>query len=176
MTILEFILAGYLNNRLEAKSQCLSNPWPDVSMFMCRCCHSCSIDLTFDLWEVLPGGCSPAWLFLSGHWDPLRSANTSQSINITLHPRPNIFCDPSYVPDSSKYTQTPDMSALSDACYLLLQNRTRCVMRGSTHAFVMCLENSNRLANVSVCNAVFLYCIIKYIIKLYIFYCKNNNA
>lgn len=51
---------------------------------MCRCCHSCSIDLTSDLWEVLPGGGSPEWLFLSGHWDPLRSANTSQSINITL--------------------------------------------------------------------------------------------
>lgn len=51
---------------------------------MCRCCHSCSIDLASDLWEVLPGGGSPEWLFLSGHWDPLRSANTSQSINITL--------------------------------------------------------------------------------------------
>ncbi len=107
----------------------------------------------------------------------LRPPAVSQHISIYKYhitPRPNIFCDPSYVPDSSKYTQTPDMSALSDACYLLLQNRTRCVMRGSTHAFVMCLKNSNRLENVSVCNAVFLYCILKYIIKWYIFYCKNN--
>lgn len=132
----------------------LFNPQTDVSMFMCRCCHSCSIDLTSDLWEVLPGGGSPAWLFLSGHWDPLRSANTSQSINITLRSSPKYPLWSFIRPRFLKEVYTNTRYERFEWCTLSVtpEQNKMCNERiySRSCAVVLWLKNSNRLASLIV--------------------------